>query len=145
MEIPPSWKAMPLYKRAGGNDEMCGKRAAKLETTWNDCFLSPGASVVPASAKKIALYHFATKSLEDFADKIRRGSGMSKQSSKGMDYFAAISRCDTDQWPCPVALLTPPHLHKPHACYALLSCSVTSVDILHTLLKLSNSMQRMPP
>lgn len=93
-EIMPMWKGKPVFKKSGGLDEDCHERAAKHDPdVRNDCFLSSGATGDPATANKIALYHYATKSLQDFSEKMSRGSGMSRRSRKGMDYFAEISRC----------------------------------------------------
>lgn len=59
------------------------------------CFEAAGHEVphpenVP-SVGEIALFHYATKSLEDFQEKMARGSGISK-TSKGMAYFDSIAR-----------------------------------------------------
>lgn len=92
-EIPPMWKGKWEYKKAGGTDDDCMVMGEQNDPEASKhCFLSAGAIGEPATATKIALYHYATKSLEDFSEKMHRGSGMSK-GSKGMDYFAEISRC----------------------------------------------------
>lgn len=56
------------------------------------CFQSSGPMIRPPRADKVALFHYATKSLEDFTSKMSRGSGMSA-ATKGMNYFAEISQC----------------------------------------------------
>ena len=56
------------------------------------CFQSSGSIITPERADKVSLYHYATKSLEDFTSKMARGSGMSS-AVKDMSYFAQIARC----------------------------------------------------
>jgi hypothetical protein len=85
------WKGMPDWKNVGGSDEGCDLLPPE-ERSPSKCFLSAGAAGFPATASRIGLYHYATKSLEDFASKMLRGSGMSK-ATKQMEYFADISRC----------------------------------------------------
>jgi hypothetical protein len=46
----------------------------------------------PASVDTIALYHFATKSQDDFVAKQQRGSGMSGASKKA-EYFEKLREC----------------------------------------------------
>ena len=53
----------------------------------------PGAASRNASANEIAIYHYATKSLEDFGAKMLRGSSLSKRTHKEWTYFADIARC----------------------------------------------------
>jgi hypothetical protein len=92
-EIEHMWKGKWEFKRAGGTDVECGVMAEQNHSQLeNNCLSSAGAIGEPATANKIALYHYATKSLHDFSEKMHRGSGMSKRASKGMDYFAEISR-----------------------------------------------------
>jgi hypothetical protein len=98
------WKGNQEFKKEGGTDEDCVRMAEENdEQLAGKCLLSAGASGKPATASKIALYHYATKSLQDFSEKMNRGSGMSKRS-KGMDYFAEISRY-THFFHCSVAVL----------------------------------------
>lgn len=94
-EILPMWKGRWEFKKTGGTDDECGAMGEQNDPeVGKQCFLSAGAIGEPATATKIALYHYATKSLADFSEKMHRGSGMSK-GSKGMDYFAEISRLQT--------------------------------------------------
>ena len=82
---------MPEWKAHGGSDADCeaiGAAGLALPT----CFQTAGSGSASRSARRVALYHYATKSLEDFASKMARGSGMSK-ASKRMEYFAEVSRC----------------------------------------------------
>ena len=81
-----TWKMIPELKGPGISDENCPEDTRK-------CFRSPGAISVPATADQIAIYHFATKSLEDFANKMARGSSMSRRTRKKMSYFAEVARC----------------------------------------------------
>lgn len=85
------WKAMPVWKRDGGSDKACREM---VMPQWfpGRCFLTAGAHGIVNTANKVVLFHYATKSLEDFAGKMVRGSGMSK-ATKNMEYFAHIARC----------------------------------------------------
>ena len=74
------------YRRSSG-------KVANCTVEPQHCRRSPAASSLPPVAAQIALYHFATKSLEDFANKMARGSSMSKRMHKGLRYFADIARC----------------------------------------------------
>lgn len=114
------WKGKWQFKRAGGTDDECGIMGEQNDPeVGKKCFLSAGAIGEPATATKIALYHYATKSLQDFSEKMQRGSGMSK-GSKGMDYFAEISRCS------PLSANTPIHYQ--------LWCSVSASVLNHAKL-----------
>jgi len=51
----------------------------------------PGFMMSPPSIDKIALYHYITKSRQDFVDKRSRGSGTAKVRT--WDEFDEVSRC----------------------------------------------------
>lgn len=95
-EVPAIWKGNAEFKtKHSGTDGACMRMQqpghpdhGKLRQ-W--CFQSSGPMIQPARADKVALFHYATKSLEDFTTKMSRGSGMSA-ATKNMDYFAEISR-----------------------------------------------------
>lgn len=97
MEVPAIWKGNAEFKtKHSGTDGACMRMRrpghpnhGKLRQ-W--CFQSSGPMIQPARAVKVALFHYATKSLEDFTTKMSRGSGMSA-ATKNMDYFGEISRC----------------------------------------------------
>jgi hypothetical protein len=95
--IPLNWHVVPRCNAHGR------KRGKKPSVSDNQCkdwsaerspppdFVECCTMVAPATERtgtvdKIALFHFATKSEEDFALKQRRGSGMSG-GTKTMDYF----------------------------------------------------------
>jgi hypothetical protein len=56
------------------------------------CSTMPGAMNRKPSVHRVALYHYATKSWEDFAAKMKRGSGMSR-SAKTKAYFDNLAEC----------------------------------------------------
>lgn len=59
------------------------------------CFRTAGHSIPDSeepTVHEIALFHYATKSLEDFREKMRRGSGLSRHT-KGIAYFEEIAWC----------------------------------------------------
>ena len=57
------------------------------------CFWCPASGLNSGgSAERIALYHYVTKSRQDFAAKTKRGSGMSG-ATKREDYFQSVQQC----------------------------------------------------
>jgi hypothetical protein len=90
--IPPMSKGMPRWKASGHTDAECSNLKDQNRMPEGECFLAPGAVGPSHTAEKIALYHFGTKSLEDFTQKMLRGSGMSK-ATKRMEYFTEIAGC----------------------------------------------------
>jgi hypothetical protein len=71
-------------------------RQRKANCGWDPdtrrCYLSPDSGVGPPSSNKVALFHYITKSREDFARKTARGSGMS-DATKTMKHFRRVRRC----------------------------------------------------
>lgn len=53
---------------------------------------TPLITANPRIASKIALYHYVTKSFDDFVAKTARGSGMSK-AVKGPEFLEKLLRC----------------------------------------------------
>eukprot|EP00892_Ulva_mutabilis_P011734 jgi/Ulvmu1/8933/UM005_0024.1 len=97
-EVPVMWKGNLKFKtKHSGTDGACSRmrrpRNPNHGKLHQHCFQSSGSLIEPARAARVALYHYATKSLQDFTDKMSRGSGMSA-AVKDMDYFAEIARCD---------------------------------------------------
>lgn len=100
-EVPVMWKGNVEFKtKHGGTDGACSRmrrpRNPEHGKLLERCFQSSGSLIEPARANKVSLYHYATKSLEDFTEKMSRGSGMSA-AVKDMEYFAQIARCATIQ------------------------------------------------
>ena len=99
--LPTSWRVHPNcrapYREA--EDAVTRQRCVK-EQGWSVhsqeyhdcCYEMPGAASKESSVESVALFHFATKSWEDFDAKMKRGSGMSK-SKKTRDYFDRIAEC----------------------------------------------------
>ena len=86
------WRGMPpTYADCGKNPDT------------RKCFLAPESGTSPPSAKHIALYHYVTKSKEDFAAKQIRGSGMSKKI-KDDRFFKKVTRIQSDAEWCKVPL-----------------------------------------
>lgn len=53
---------------------------------------SKGAEANP-ELKRLALFHYATKSREDFELKMKRGGGNSSGNAKGPDFFELVMEC----------------------------------------------------
>lgn len=94
VSYPMTWKATPVAKRMGTRDSDCKKMSSDERSS--KCFLiaTATASQDIASVNKIGLFHYATKSIQDFSAKMKRGSGMSN-ARKGMAYFEEIARMQT--------------------------------------------------
>lgn len=130
-EIEPMWKGKWEFKKMGGTDDECAVMGEENDPKISKkCFLSAGAIGEPATASKITLYHYATKSLEDFSEKMHRGSGMSK-GSKGMDYFAEISRCSPLATECILKNARKLSLVCNHAAYRNCACSSVFMHFHH--------------
>lgn len=91
------WKGNMEFKtRHNGTDGACMRMRRPGHPDHNKlrkrCFETSGPMIEPPRAAKVALYHYATKSLADFTSKMSRGSGMSA-ATKGMEYFDQIARC----------------------------------------------------
>lgn len=56
------------------------------------CYKTAEPLLRNGTADHVALFHYATKSTEDFKNKMERGSGMSLRA-KGKDYFNEILKC----------------------------------------------------
>ena len=56
------------------------------------CYKSAEPLYRNGTVERVALFHYATKSEEDFKNKMQRGSGMSLRA-KGYDYFNEIQKC----------------------------------------------------
>jgi hypothetical protein len=81
------WKVTGAARRAGLTDVDC-----RAHPDARSCFQTPGALLKPPAAEKVALFHYATKSREDFKRKLTRGSGMSK-ATKDWSYFEELVGC----------------------------------------------------
>ena len=76
--------------------DICASEAAKktpFEQFSTCCYSMPAALAREhPSVERVALFHYATKSREDFNGKMARGSGMSKRS-KTAEYFDGLAEC----------------------------------------------------
>ena len=94
--IPDEWRVTSLCKHRARpiTAAHCRAQAAFKPTSHFEkcCYSMPAATSQAASVERVALYHFATKSWQDFSVKMQRGSGMSK-SAKTAEYFNDLARC----------------------------------------------------
>jgi hypothetical protein len=97
LALNPTWRLKPNTA-----DPDCS-----LHPNTRQCYLVPSSSYrEEASADHIALYHYVTKSREDFALKQARGSGMSA-AMKDDTFFKRLTKC---------ASSLPRHMHTPQSC-----------------------------
>ena len=69
--VKAAWHARPAFRDQGGGNAECQR------TQDEDlCFETPAVRHRPAVANKIAIYHYITKSKQDFKDKLARGAGL---------------------------------------------------------------------
>ena len=72
----------------------------------------PGFMMSPPSIERIALYHYITKSRQDFVDKRSRGSGTAKVRT--WDEFEDVSKCAIcPPSPCTVNTARPAQIARP--------------------------------
>lgn len=83
---------------------------------WPQCYHDAGASWGDVTVTKVALFHFATKSRQDYAIKLARGSAMSVNRRKSWDTFNSLAECAPRL--VPALVLAPPSL----------SCLVSATD-----------------
>ena len=90
-EIGLAWHARPAFRDDGGTNNDCAvsEDAAR-------CFQVPAARHRPLVADKVAVYHYITKSVEDFEAKLVRGAGV-PYFQRDMDWFHKIERCATSE------------------------------------------------
>jgi hypothetical protein len=69
--IGTAWHARPEYREQGGGNPECQR-----DQDESKCFESPAVRHRPAMANKIAIYHYVSKSREDFKAKLVRGAGL---------------------------------------------------------------------
>ena len=137
------WKAIPqrgelgLQKWTAKQCHVAGQNDPLSVQTHQHCHLTAAPMRQNATVDKVALFHYATKSLQDFNAKIKRGSGMS-YAAKDHGWFNAIKecallpapartapgmRCAEDEtrgtWQCNLALAFLVHVAKPSWCFVL--------------------------
>lgn len=72
--------------------EVCLPKAALKDAGQPRCYRDAGSMRFPPSVDKVALFHFTTKSHEDFAAKLSRGSAMTHRG-KNWRFFERVARC----------------------------------------------------
>ena len=85
---------LPRGKTAWRGDrcKIAGGEAAPPADLETFCYITAAAMRPDAgTAERVALFHYGTKSAQDFRAKVERGSGLS-QHAKGQDYFDGIQR-----------------------------------------------------
>ena len=92
-----AWRGKKRDGCSEADREPCADAAAlpkPQQPRWfsSCCYSMPAASYSNPTVDRVALFHYATKSWEDFEVKMARGSGMSTQD-KDSSYFDAIKRC----------------------------------------------------
>lgn len=68
------------------------------------CYKTAAPLFRNGTVEHVALFHYATKSAEDFKNKMARGSGMSLRA-KGYDYFNEILKCAPATCSCASGLI----------------------------------------
>lgn len=69
--VKTAWHARPEYREEGGGNAECQR-----DQDESKCFEEPAVRHRPAIADKIAIYHYISKSKEDFKNKLARGAGV---------------------------------------------------------------------
>lgn len=69
-----------------------GRRAAAQPPPRSRCHRDAGFQRSSASVTRVALFHYATKSEQDFVVKVQRGSAM-KKTGKPWSFFHQVQRC----------------------------------------------------
>ena len=93
--IGEEWRVSPPCRNTSFTVAQCKSEAAldeRSERFDECCFVMPGALNRQPSVERVAVFHYATKSWQDFAAKMKRGSGMSR-SAKKEDYFTSLAKC----------------------------------------------------
>jgi hypothetical protein len=95
--VDKEWRVSPSCRPPYSTitPDSCLKEATlvqKFEDFDKCCSWMPGALNRSPTVERIALFHYATKSWEDFSSKMKRGSGMSK-STKTLSYFQQLEQC----------------------------------------------------
>lgn len=86
-KMRPKWHVRPHFWEAGGDNADCVK-----SHNLADCFVEPGERIHPATANRIALFHYITRSFEDFEAKLRRGAGV-PFFTRDEAWFRGIEEC----------------------------------------------------
>lgn len=97
--VPPEWRPLSPRNTRGApprwTPEDC-ERAAQQRVPpaamLDYCYLRPQAAPGRATAERVALFHYAIKSEEDFALKMERGGGQQGRK-KTKDYALEINGC----------------------------------------------------
>jgi hypothetical protein len=87
-EIRLTWHARPEHRGVGN-------AACAASRDEDFCFEVPAARHLPPVAHRLALFHYVTKSLEDYEIKLARGTGV-PMFSRNMGWFDKIKRCGRD-------------------------------------------------
>ena len=89
MQPLPHLKSMACLKEAP--EEVGGRRAAAGDPAPPRCYPDAGFQTSDATVSKIALFHYVTRSRQDFEVKSRRGGG--NGNPKTWSFFDATERC----------------------------------------------------
>lgn len=95
------WMALPKniepnQWKGGKCEEAFKNKSPQLRA---HCYKSAEPLYRNGTVERVALFHYATKSEEDFQNKMQRGSGMSLRA-KGYDYFNEIQKKQSDAEIC---------------------------------------------
>ena len=88
-----SWKVRPDVNQENKKLGRALNSSRDCDLRPELCIRMPSASVQPASITRVALFHYVTKSRQDYDVKMQRGSGMSRKV-KPLSFFEGIARCD---------------------------------------------------
>ena len=81
------WHMQPHFWEAGGSNSDCSRTQNPL-----NCFLEPSGRQSPPRAARIAVFHYITRSFEDFEAKLRRGAGV-PFFTRDEAWFRRIEEC----------------------------------------------------
>jgi hypothetical protein len=114
--VKTEWHATPAYRARGGGNAGCN-----VSKNVTNCFEAPAVRHRPMIANKIAIFHYITRSREDFEAKLERGSGV-PGFARDETWFQSIEKC---------ALDFPLHISRAclFQCSRVLDCFRTCIEV----------------